>query len=128
MQQVVVEIQPLLHAPRADGLREMIDLLQPDAHAVEIGMCGRDVDRPEIDVEDGNIADAAALAVTPAPAVDEIEVGIADARIAGIFSSPTPTFSPSNAHAPSSIARSNARRALATRSPIAQTPIPYSSA
>ena len=105
----------------------MIDLLQPDAHAVEIGMCGRDVDRPEIDVEDGNIADAAALAVTPAPAVDEIEVGIADAldrrnlqlADADLLALERPR---------AKLDRPLERAPGAGHAPIAQTPIPYSSA
>lgn len=79
VQQVVVEVEPLAHAPRADRLREVVDLLQPGALAVEIGVRGRDVDRPEIDVEDRDVADAAALTVAPAPAIDEVQVRIADA-------------------------------------------------
>ena len=79
VQQIAIEIEPLLHAARADGLRQMIDRDETGAGVAQIGLRGVDLDGTEVDVEDRDVAETAALAATAAPTVDEVDVRIADA-------------------------------------------------
>ena len=76
---VAIEIDPILQAAGADGLRQVVDAGQSNAGVVPVLMRGGGVQRPEVDVVDGDVAQAAPGTVLAAPAVDKIQVRIAHA-------------------------------------------------
>src|SRR5579864_6641332 len=57
----------------------MVDRHEPRAGVTQIGVGRVDLDRPEIDVEDRDVTETAALAAASAPAVDEVDMRIANA-------------------------------------------------
>src|SRR6202007_2129 len=79
VEQVAIEVEPLLHPALTDCLRQMIDRDENGSRVTQIGVRGIDLDRTEVDVKDRDVTEAAALAATAAPPVDEIDVRIANA-------------------------------------------------
>lgn len=65
VEQVAIEVEPFLHPAFADRLRQMIDGDEAGARMVQVGLRCVDFDGPEVDVEDRDVAEAAALAAAP---------------------------------------------------------------
>ena len=79
VEQALVEVRPLLHAPAMHVVGEVVDFDEPGACVTEVLLRCRRIDRLEVDVVDRDVADAAGAPVLAAPAVDEVDQGVADA-------------------------------------------------
>ncbi len=79
VEQVAVKVEPFLHATLAHRLRQMIHSDEARARMAQVGVRSVDLDRTEVDVEDRDIAKAAALAAASAPTVDKVDMRIANA-------------------------------------------------